>query len=223
MRISVIMAVNLSPYQLIENGQVVITSAPDPEFKFTRAVNSFINQSFKDAELIIVGDGCRIAETIYQKYYTHIPNIRFTRIIKQVPWGGAVRQTGISLAKGKIICYLDHDDMFGKEHLAIINENFDLKNYDWVYYDDFVIYTNEVAQNILETRPVWQEATHIGTSSISHKKTTKLIWGDGYGHDWFMIEKYLLPLKSMKISTPQYYVCHSSNVKGVRLDGSIEY
>jgi glycosyltransferase involved in cell wall biosynthesis len=223
MRISVIMAVNLSPYQLIENGQVVITSAPEPEFKFTRAVNSFINQSFRDAELIIVADGCRIAESLYQRYYRGFSNIRFNIIPKQVPWGGAMRQTGIAMAQGKIICYLDHDDMFGKEHLKIINENFNLRKYEWVYYDDFIIYSNEVAQNILETRPVWQEATHIGTSSISHKKTTPLIWGDGYGHDWFMIEKYLLPLRSNKITMPQYYVCHSSNVKGVKLDGQIEY
>ncbi len=223
MRISVIMAVNLSPYQLVENGQVVITSAPDSEFKFTRAVNSFINQSFKDAELIIVGDGCRIAEALYQRYYTHIPNIRFILIPKQVPWGGAVRQTGISLAKGKIICYLDHDDMFGKEHLKIINKGFDLRKYDWVYYDDYIIYSNEFVSNVIETREVWKEATHIGTSSISHKKTVQLIWGDGYGHDWFMIEKYLLSKKSMKIPTPQYYVGHSSTVKGVRLDGIIEF
>jgi glycosyltransferase involved in cell wall biosynthesis len=223
MRISVIMAVCLSPYQLIENGQVVITSAPDPEFKFTRAVNSFFNQSFKDAELIIVADGCYIAEAIYHKYYEKFSNIRFHLIPKQVPWGGALRETGIALAKGKIICYLDHDDMHGKEHLSIINAGFDLRKYYWVYYDDYIIYSNEVAQNVLETRPVWQEATHIGTSSISHKKSVKLIWGDGYGHDWFMIEKYLLPLKSMKIETPQYYVCHSSNVKGINLNGEIVY
>jgi len=223
MRISVIMAVNLSPYKLIENGQVVITSAPDPIFKFTRAVNSFINQSFKDAELIIVADGCKIAEAIYRMHYTHIKNIRFTIIPKQVPWGGTVRQTGISMAQGKIICYLDHDDMFGKEHLAIINEGFNLRKYEWVYYDDYIIYSNEFASNILETRLVWQEATHIGTSSISHKKSVKLIWGNGYGHDWFMIEKYLLPLKSMKISMPQYYVCHSSDVKGININGEIVY
>jgi glycosyltransferase involved in cell wall biosynthesis len=223
MRISVIMMVSLTPYELEENGQIVIRSAPEPETKFIRAVNSFINQSFKDAELIIVADGCRIAEALYKKYYIHISNIRFQYIVKQPKWGGAMRQTGIGMAKGKIICYLDADDMFGKEHLSIINKNFDLRKYDWVYYDDYIIFDNEVGRNNLEKRDVQKIICTIGTSSISHKKTTKLIWGDGYGHDWFMIEKYLLPLKSMKITTPQYYVCHNSNNAGVRLDGTIEY
>jgi glycosyltransferase involved in cell wall biosynthesis len=217
------MAVNLTPYELIEDGQVVIRSAPEPETKFIRAVNSFINQSFQDAELIIVGDGCRIAEAIYQRYYTPFKNIRFQYIDKQSKWGGRVRQTGIEMAAGKIICYLDHDDMFGKEHLSIINKNFDLRKYAWVYYDDYIIYNNEVANDILERRDVQQVICMIGTSSIAHKKTTKLIWGNGYGHDWFMIEKYLLSLKSMKIPMPQYYVCHNSTAKGVHLDGTIEF
>lgn len=219
---SVIMAVNLSPYELVEDGQVVIRSASDPEFKFTRSVNSFLNQSFKNAELIIVADGCRKAEELYKKYYTSFPSIRFTIIDKQPPWGGKLRQTGIGMADGKIICYLDHDDMFGKDHLAIINSNFDVRKYAWVYYDDYIIYSNEVASNILECRDVSKEICKIGTSSICHKKTTEVVWGDGYGHDWFMIEKYLLHRKSMKITTPQYYVCHTSNVGGVRVDGTID-
>jgi glycosyltransferase involved in cell wall biosynthesis len=210
MKISVIMPVCLSSYASIPetDEQIVISSAPDPEIKFIRAVKSFINQSFKDAELIIISDGDRRAEEIYIPYWRHISSIRFKYIDKQALYSGVIRQTGIEMATGKIICYLDHDDMFGKDHLQIINDNFDLKKYDWVYYDDYVVTGEEIV--LREVQPF---ICMIGTSSIAHKKNTKVVWGDKYGHDWYMIQKYLLPLpKNMKIPTPQYYVCHYSDM-----------
>jgi len=208
MRISVIMPVNLGYYDVIENGQVVIKSASDPEHKFRRAINSFIIQSFKDAELIIVVDGCWIAANIYLTGYSQIPNIRYKWLDKQVQYAGIVRQTGIEMATGEIICYLDHDDMFGRNHLSIINENFDLEKYDWVYYDDFIVYPDDT----VFLRDVQQEVCKIGTSSIAHKKNLEVKWGDGYGHDWHLVNTYLIPNhKCIKIPTPQYYVCHCSN------------
>ena len=64
----------------------------------------------------------------------------------------------------------------------------------------------------------------IGTSSIAHRRTTKVVWGDGYGHDWFMIVKYLLPRKNcIKIATSQYYVCHRSEVMGVKGNGELDF
>jgi glycosyltransferase involved in cell wall biosynthesis len=210
MRISVIMPVCLSPYASIPetDDQVVISSAPEPEIKFIRAVKSFINQSFKDAELIIVADGDRRAEEIYIPYWSHIYSIRFKYIEKQALYSGVVRQTGIEMAAGKIICYLDHDDMFGPDHLQIINDNFNLKKYDWIYYDDYVITGEEI-----KLREVKPEICMIGTSSIAHRESAKVIWGDKYGHDWYMIQKYLLPLsRNTKIPTPQYYVGHYTNM-----------
>jgi len=218
MRISVIMPVNLGYYELIEGGQAVIISAPESEAKFKRAVNSFINQSFKDAELIIISDGCVKAEMIYLNHYTHIPSIHFKRIDKQAFFGGIVRQTGIEMATGEIICYLDHDDMFGQEHLAIINKNFNTKKYEWIYYDDYVIADREII--LREVQPI---ICMIGTSSIAHRKNLEIKWGDGYGHDWDLVRTYLMPRIGCKIPTPQYYVCHRSNVLGVRGDGVIDF
>jgi glycosyltransferase involved in cell wall biosynthesis len=219
MRISVIMAVCLSPYELVENGYTVFQSAPDPERKFIRAVNSFINQSFKDAELIIVADGCKMAEAIYHLYLPRVTNIRFKLIDKQVPWGGKVRQTGIEMASGKIICYLDHDDMLGNDHLSIINANFNLRKYAWAYYDDIIL--ADSTGNIPQIRNVRKQQCSIGTSSIAHRKSAKVIWGDGYVHDWYMIEKCLLHLPDTKIQTPQYYVAHNSSANGIGPDGKI--
>ena len=205
-RISVIMPVNLSPY---ETGS--FKSASMPESKFLRSVASFLRQSVKQSELIIISDGCDIAEDIYDEWFIHIPCIQFKKIAKQSPFSGVVRQTGLDMAKGEIICYLDHDDKFGNEHLQVISNNFDTEKYDWVYYNDFLI--KDAVHTIKEERDVKPVQSSIGTSAIAHKRDLDVKWGDGYGHDLEMIQKYLIPLPHIKIPTPQYYVCHCSGLK----------
>jgi glycosyltransferase involved in cell wall biosynthesis len=196
MKISVIMPVYLGAYP---------NSAKNSSHKFMRAVQSFMDQEFTDAELIIIADGCSKAESVYNLYFSEIPNIHFKRIEKQVPFSGIVRQTGIGMAKGDIICYLDADDIIGKKHLLIINEFFDLSLYDWAFYDDHVIMDEQFN---FATRNVSIAYACIGTSTIAHKRSVNVVWGDGYGHDWRLIETYLANRPGIKIPTPQYYVCH---------------
>lgn len=197
MKISVIMPVYLQPYP---------NSATNLSYKFMRAVNSFIEQEFKDAELVIIADGCNKAESVYNLYFNQVNNIHFKRIDRQIPFSGIVRQTGIEMAQGEIICYLDADDLIGKKHLNIINEFFDLSLYDWAFYDDHVIVDTQFNYS---TRNVSINYAYIGTSTIAHKKSLEVVWGDGYGHDWRLIEQYLMNRPGIKIPTPQYYVCHT--------------
>ena len=205
MKISVIMPVNLSPYT-----SGAFKSASNPEDKFVRSVLSFIHQSMSGNELIIVSDGCDISEAVYHGVFSAHPRIKFKKITKQPPFSGKVRQTGLDIAKGDIVCYLDHDDMFGGSHLKIIADNFDTDNYAWVYYNDMLIKND--SHTIKEIRDVEPIQNSIGTSSIAHKRDVGVVWGDGYGHDMEMIQRCLLGLPHIKIPTPQYYVCHCSGL-----------
>jgi len=197
MRFSVIMPAYLGEYP---------TRGKNPEYKFKRAIDTFLLQEFKDAELIVVADGCRVAESIYTQNFTNEPSVRFRYIDKQTLFSGRVRQTGIEMAQGDIICYLDSDDIFGVKHLAIINQHFDTRKYDWIYYNDYLI-INEVF-NLLE-RNISPIPCQIGTSCIAHKRSLNAVWGDHYGHDWAFIKDNLFMKRAgVKIPTPQYYVCH---------------
>ncbi len=205
MRISVIMPVNLGTYKCN------VTHNPDNgEFRFTQAVKSFLNQSFKDAELIIVSDGDWTVADIWAQLWAHESSTKFKYIKKQADYSGEVRNTGLELAQGEIVCYLDHDDVFGPNHLAIIDKNFDTSKYKWVYYDDYLV--DNFIEN-KEHRMVNPVFCSIGTSSIAHRRDIEIKWGTGYGHDWNMIEKYLLPLPCTKIATPEYYVCHFRKIE----------
>lgn len=197
MRFSVIMPVCLEYYPNCANNR---------ECKFIRAVNSFVNQIFTDSELIIISDGSKRIEELYQSTFIKFSNVKFVYLEKQPLFSGNIRQAGLGIAEGDIICYLDADDVFGLNHLAIINEDFKTDLYDWVYWDDVIIMNPEFTSNIVRgTNPV---PGYIGSSSIAHKRALDVIWGDGYGHDWNVIDKYLMGRPATKIRTPQYYVCH---------------
>ena len=183
-------------------------SASDPTIRFRNAIESFRKQTFKDAELIIVSDGCKIAEAIYEDSYSHDLSIKFKYLEKQPIFSGVPRNVGIEMAEGDIICYLDHDDAFGPNHLQIINDNFGA--WSWVWYNDFLVDT--ILAHKYE-RDVVPAMNVIGTSAIAHRKDAGVVWGDGYAHDWRMIEACLLPLPGIKIPTPEYYVCHFRKIE----------
>lgn len=195
MRISVIMASYLGEYTAGPH-----KSATNREFKFRRAVNSFLYQTFKDAELIIISDGCNTTNKIVKSEYIH-SSIKLIELEKQPMFSGKVRQTGLELAVGEIMCYLDTDDVLGENHLSVIN-TFDDKNFVWCYYDDYLYDGKE--KQVRNVRP---ECQFIGTSAICHKRNSPFKWYDGYGHDWASIEK-ILSLKNYKLKTPEYIVCH---------------
>jgi glycosyltransferase involved in cell wall biosynthesis len=75
-----------------------------------RAINSILNQTFKDFELIIVDDGSTDnTKKIIEKYSENDSRIKY---IYQENSGGPPRpkNTGIKIAKGNYIAFLDSDD-----------------------------------------------------------------------------------------------------------------
>jgi len=131
-------------------------------------------------------------------------------------FSGGVRDIGLKIATGDIICYLDNDDVFGAEHLQTISEQF-TNDVDWVYYNDYLVLDKEFKK--FQLRWVDQRYGSIGTSSICHRNPKKcdklhdLQWFNGYGHDFlFMLKIISNNTKSKKLKkAPQYIVCHTSN------------
>ena len=181
--------------------------------KFIRAVNSFLKQSYQDKELIIISDGCQITEYLYDLHFKNNPLIKFMMITKQQPYSGNVRNTGLEIASGDIISYLDSDDVIGKNHLQIIANGFKNNDIDYVYYNDYMVLDKSFKK--FQKRIVDLRWAKIGTSSISHKNldSIKKTWPTGYGHDFmFMLKLNSLGLKHKKLQqSSQYFVCHYSN------------
>jgi len=113
-KISVIMQVYLGDYP---------GSRTDAVIKFHRVVQSFLVQSYKNIELIIASDGCKIAMQHYEEYYADnkmikfvyvdkkgLPNMYEERIEGYKYYRGIPREAGRSLADGDLITYIDSDD-----------------------------------------------------------------------------------------------------------------
>ena len=211
-KISVIMASYLGYYP---------NRSSDPEQKFIRAVKSFITQPYENKELIIVSDGCNVTNNLYEQIFKNFTNIKLVKIPKQEIYSGECRNASIRIASGDIICYLDNDDVFGKNHLQLISEQF-TDDVDLVYYDDYLVLSHDFKK--LQKRLVETRYGSIGTSSISHKNLNNIKyrhiknwWTSGYGHDYVFLSSLIVNgLQFKKLAkSPQYLVCHyGSGING---------
>ncbi len=113
------------------------------------AVDSVINQSHKDFEIVVVDDASE--ENIYKfildnyKTYLDCEKIRFFRNPINMERCYS-RNLGIDEAKGELITFLDYDDRFKEDHLLTINEAFQNKSVQMVYSvpEELIDYKNEI-------------------------------------------------------------------------------
>lgn len=197
-KVSVIMASYLGDYP---------GKASNPKKKYIRAVKSFLSQTYENKELIIVADGCTDTKDIYDEMFASYDNVRLAFIPKQEMYSGESRNEGLNMATGDIIAYLDNDDVWGKNHLEIIMEQF-TDDVDLVYYDDYLVLSKDF--KTLQKRIVETRYGSIGTSSVCHKNVDWLRWTTGYGHDWTFVQTAIINgMKFKKLEkTPQYLVAH---------------
>jgi len=202
-KISVVMPVTLQPYP---------RAASNKRAKFIRAVDSFIQQTYANSELVIISDGCDMAEEVYIEHFSKYSNILFEKREKADLFSGSVRDRGIALASGDWICYVDSDDFFASNHLELIASQI-TDDLDWCYSNDNIITEYVSNQNINSILRVTELAPgRVGTSAIIHKKNLNVSWQGGYGHDWVFINDLIqLTNKFTKVEA-NYNVCHIPGV-----------
>ena len=189
MRFSIVIASLLAPYR---------GAAHDREVKLLRAVASAQQQTFRDFEIIVVADGCQRTIELVEDAV----NVRSFLIERGKLFAGGPRNKGIDEAKGDYIVYLDIDDLYGNEHLAIIDKH--LNGHDWVWFND-IRYNGGWRENFCD---IFQVGKH-GTSNICHRRDLGVKWNvSGYAHDYHFVRELFKFKNYAKIETPEYYVCH---------------
>lgn len=210
-KISVIMPTYLGDYE---------GAASNRAARFERAVRSFLDQNWQNSELVVVADGCISTIQAFQRLFPQATQealaengitVKIQYIPKQAPFSGAVRNAGLKIATGEVICYLDSDDVFLPGHLQAIWTGFVAGNdpigyRSWVYFNYFI-----AGPDLSIAR---EQQTHlrfggIGTGGFAHERALGLTWTDGYGHDWTYVLKLMesCPL-TKRITGPRYLVCH---------------
>lgn len=179
-------------------------AARNRDKKIIRAINSVLDQTYKDIELIIVSDGCNKTVEIVKNSYLYNDKVFGYQIPKQVKWSGVPRNTGIQKATGEWILYLDVDDYLLSTHVEKIMSK--VKTDDsWVWFDDMIA-THE---GKVKKRACILSLGKCGTSNIAHRKIA--LWDEKgtYAHDWRFIKNlYAVHRKPRKILAGEYVVCH---------------
>ena len=172
--------------------------------KLMRSIQSVLDQTFKDFELIVISDDCSETKRIVTANFT---GVRLLECQHKVLFDNLPRNTGIDNANGDYIIYCDIDDYWGPDHLKIIDCNLKEYDWDWIWYNDF-IFKGEWIERACNVKSLGSS----GTSNVCHKRSLNLKWDrPGYAHDFYFNQK-LLRFKGVKIETPEYFVCHIPQV-----------
>jgi glycosyltransferase involved in cell wall biosynthesis len=87
------------------------------------SIRSALGQSFPDFELLVVGDAC-VDDTEAVVRSIDDPRLRWINLEARVGSQSGPNNAGIAAARGGIIAYLGHDDIWDPGHLAAIVEGF---------------------------------------------------------------------------------------------------
>lgn len=139
----------------------VVIPLYNKELSIANTIQSVLNQTFQDFEIVVVNDGStdRSAEIVEQ---INDPRIR---LIHQKNQGvSAARNTGIKEAKHEWIAFLDGDDLWEKEHLEEVikmiqvfpNEKVYVTSYE--YSDGRPMFKHERDTNIFKIENYFKEA-----------------------------------------------------------------
>src|SRR5687768_6086630 len=114
----------------------VIIPAYNCQTYIAETLNSILNQTFKDVELIVVDDGStdRTCE-IVASYGASV------RLLTQANAGVcAARNYGIREAQGRYICLMDHDDYWFHDKLALQLEQMEERREVGLIYSSFIFW-----------------------------------------------------------------------------------
>lgn len=96
------------------------------------AIETVLMQTYSNWELIIVGDCCTDdTEKVIERFKNE--KIRFINLEKNIGEQSGPNNYGVSIAKGKYIAFLNHDDLWFPDHLKKLHEKITAGNVDLVY------------------------------------------------------------------------------------------
>jgi glycosyltransferase involved in cell wall biosynthesis len=161
-----------------------------------RAIPSVLEQSFTDWECVVVSDGPDPAtQEALSSAYGALPGIRWAHVPEHslLPtWGAVARRLGAAEARGRVVAYLDDDNAWRPDHLAILCEA--LRVHPEV---DFAYTRMRVVQDGMEIGADPPTLGQIDSSMLAHRAGVLERFGNWseppspYAVDWDIVERWL--------------------------------
>jgi glycosyltransferase involved in cell wall biosynthesis len=104
------------------------------------AVQSVLAQTFRDWELVVVADACQRSETAMAEF--NDPRIRVFQLARNFGDQSGPNNFGVAQARGRLIAFLNQDDLWFPDHLQLCIEALETSGADLVF-----AYSAAVAQS----------------------------------------------------------------------------
>jgi hypothetical protein len=171
------------------------------------AIESVVNQSFADWELLIIDDGSN--DHTLDLINKYLSDKRISYYYQSNSGAASARNFGLEKASGKYITILDSDDQYKEDHLLIRHEIV-IKNSDIdVLHGSCEIIGSELVPDINNTsKMIHLKDCYIGGTFFIKNGILKKVGGFpivSYGEDYLLMKKLLeLDLNIMKVDAPTY-------------------
>lgn len=130
---------------------VILTTYNRPN-QLSKAIQSVLKQSYKNFEIIIVNDGGVDVTDIVNEHNKNGDIIYVKHEVNKGP--SSARNTGIKMARGKYITYLDDDDIFYFDHLQTLVSFLESTEFRVAYTD-----ANRSVYSVIDGKYVLREKT----------------------------------------------------------------
>jgi len=148
---------------------VIVPTYNRPEM-LAEALQSILNQTFRDFEIIVINDAGVNVDPLIKHFSSHGT---FRYINKETNQGiAAARNSGIRIARGKYIAYLDDDDIYYPDHLQTLVDFLEGSLFQVAYTDSY--------------RAV-QEKT--GNTQTTVRRDT--LYGNDFDADQLLVKNYI--------------------------------
>lgn len=121
----------------------IITPVYNVERFISKNINSIINQSDKNFELLLIDDGSKDNSINIAKELLKNSDVDYKIIVQENAGVSAARNHGIKIAKGKYVCFLDSDDYIHKDYVKMMYNKASSNDYDLVFCDYIHVDENE--------------------------------------------------------------------------------
>lgn len=204
----------------------VIISTYNRADKLKRAVKSVLDQSYQDFEVIVVDDNSTDnTSTIMSEFES---DARVLYLKRSANFGNDTRpkNEGLMAARGEFVSFLDDDNVYRKDHLAVLWSAIRESSVDGVYGDRWVI--DELGEiepgvgiNSDFSQALLLQRNYIDTSDILLRKDSVFAVG-GFDEQykkyidwnlWVRMAKNGAIFKHVKQVITDYYICSDSKSK----------
>ena len=207
----------------------VIVPVYNVEKYIDKCLNSLVNQTLKEIEVIVVNDGSPDnSQNIIDKYVKKYPK-KVKSFIKENGGQGSARNLGLEHAKGEYISFIDSDDWIDNEALEKMYNLAKKKNSDVVICDmiDHYITDKNKEKTIYHNCTKYNSVYEV-TPSASNKIFKKEIIGTLrfipkiWYEDFNFTTKILLNTKKISTISKGYYNCNCGHISTMNNNNSLK-